>query len=117
MPEVYKTTYTVEVEYLERDEEGNHRKDTVEIPYINSDQFFDVMDSPEVKRAEADQSDMAILAVGRLLANLLVPDLLKKLSPVSGIKLMMEIFRHEKETFGLGELKRPTASEAESTTT
>jgi hypothetical protein len=115
MTAVYKTTYPVEVEYLERDEEGNHPKETIEIPYISSNQFFDVMDSPEAKRVGTDNSDIAILSVGRLLANLLVPGLLEKLSPESGIKLMSAIFQSEKETFGLGELRKPIATDSDTT--
>lgn len=108
---VYTTTYPFEAEFIERDETGALRRDTVEIPYINSDQFFTIMGSPQIKAVKDGLSELELVSVfGRLIANSVMPGLLERLSPKSGIALVTLIFEKEKDTFGLGEPQNPTAS-------
>jgi hypothetical protein len=108
----YKKTYPVEVEFAERDDEGNARKGSIEVPWLTSEQTFDVESSPEyariqdlkkVEEPDLEKSSHAIIDFGKMVIRLLLPDIFKTLSPVGGYMLVNAVFSKE---FKLGELPK-----------
>ena len=97
----YKNTYTFEVEYLEADEQGHRRRETIEIPYITSSQFFEIVADPAIEGLNG-------LEFGKWLSERMFPGLLESVSPRCAMDLIRTIFEHEKDTFNLGEAVAPT---------
>lgn len=98
----YSKTYPVEVTLLERDENGDHLKETIEVPFTSSSQFFKIMESKEVREGIKEKSEDILLTVGRTLVEIVCPKVMDRITPASGIMFMTEILNHEKETLGLG---------------
>lgn len=114
----YKNYYSIEVVFTDRDETGN-KKGTVDIPYISSEDFFDIMRSKEMKNSikeyQADAENPAaqqdfVMTLAQLIISKVSPGLLKTLTPLSGIAVMTKVFDEEKGTFGLGETIPPPQS-------
>ena len=97
----YKKKYTFEAEYLEADEQGQRRRETIEIPYITSDEFFDIIKDPA-------KDGMDNLTFARWLTERMFPGLIATLAPRSALNLMQLILEREKDTFNLGEATEPT---------
>jgi len=110
----FKRTWQTEVEFAERDENGDARLEKIEVPWVSSDQFFEITNSPELAKffesenrtLTGKEANEFLSILGKILVNLLVPGVLKKLTPSGGFKLIGEILQKEGKTFGLGGAKK-----------
>lgn len=101
--DAYSASYEVEVEYTERGEDNLNKTGTIKIPYISSDQYFNLIGSEDLSRPGINEFQ-AIALLGRNLLEMLVPGIIKRITPRSATKIMETILEVEKETLGLGEL-------------
>jgi len=113
---VYKSSYEVEVEYLDRDEDGICRKGTVEIPYMSSEQFFDILGELGDIADGAEIGGSVVLKLATKIINKVYPGLLSQITPISAVKMLEVVFDREKDSLGYSEdaatkkSKKPTAS-------
>lgn len=103
----YKSTYPVEVEYL------NGTKETIEFPRISSGAFFDAFTNPKVTEALKEGSDTSMLVLIRELVEVSTPGLLNQITIQSGMTLLAKVADIEAETLS-GEAIKTTQKKRKS---
>ena len=95
-------TYPVDVTLTDKDENGNHPKETINVPFMSTDQLLEILKDKEVKQAIKDGTDDILIVLGQKLVKTLCPGVLERTIPTSGIEFMRIVIENEAESFGLG---------------
>ena len=93
----HKTTYPVEVEYLDG------TKETIEFPRISSESFFDAYVDPKFVAAQNVSPEASMMMLIKALINGAVPGLLSKVTVASGMTLLNTVAENEAGALSLGE--------------
>jgi hypothetical protein len=106
---MFSKTYMVDVTYLDRDENGVNRVGTIEIPYMSSQQLFNLMDTATMRDLAAGKEtnlNTVLFTLGKAVVEVVCPKgLLDDITPRSGIQLMTKVLDMERDSIGLGETK------------
>jgi len=96
----HKTTYPIEVEYLDG------TKETIEFPRISSEAFFDAYVDPKFVKAQSVSSEASMMMLIKALINNTVPGLMSKITVASGMELLNVVAEKEAGTLTMGEAQK-----------
>lgn len=101
----YKNTYPFEAEYLDG------TKETIPIPRMSSEAFFDAYLNPKVLEIIQKSPEAGMMAFAKLLVEKMAPGVLKRLTVRSGFALLTLMIEKEAGAMSLGEAEAPSSPE------